>query len=95
MLRVVEQLGNQMNAGRVLAAAVAPINVQQRRGGRVQAVPAVAAVAAVVAPAPVALPQMIIEIDKRIFDICVKCEEDVIMNQQSKILGSKNGLENT
>ena len=81
MIQYVEQLGNQMNAGRVLAAAVAPINVQQRRGGRVQAVPAVPAV---VAPAPVALPQMIIEIDKRIFDIRVKCEEDVIMNQQSK-----------
>ena len=74
MIQYVEQLGNQMNAGRVLAAAVAPINVQQRRGGRVQAVPAVPAV---VAPAPVALPQMIIEIDKRIFDIRVKCEEDV------------------
>jgi hypothetical protein len=51
MIQYVEQLGNQMNAGRVLAAAVAPINVQQRRGGRVQAV---AAVPAVVAPAPVA-----------------------------------------
>ena len=78
MIQYVEQLGNEMNAGRVLAAAVAPINVQQRRGGRMQAVPAE------VAPAPVALPQMIIEIDKRIFDIHVKCEEDVIMNQQSK-----------
>jgi hypothetical protein len=73
---LIEQLGNQMNAGRVLAAAVAPINAQQRRGGRVQAVPAVPAV---VAPAPVALPQMIIEIDKRIFDIRVEWEEDVIM----------------
>jgi len=58
MIQYVEQLGNQMNAGRVLAAAVAPINAQQRRGGRVQVVPAV------VAQAPVALPQMIIEIDK-------------------------------
>ena len=37
MIEYVEQLGNQMNAGRVLAAAAAgvvPINAQQRRGGR-------------------------------------------------------------
>ena len=74
----VEQLGNQMNASRVLAAAVVPINAQQRRGGRRQAV---------AAAAPVGLPQvnqMLIETDRRIFDIRIKCEEDVQINQQSR-----------
>ena len=82
MIQYIQQLGNQMNAGRVLAAAVPPINAQQRRGGRGQAAPAVA-----LAPAPVALPQvnqMVIEVDKRIFDIRVKCEEDVLINEQSR-----------
>jgi hypothetical protein len=82
MIQYIQQLGNQMNAGRVLAAAVPPINAQQRRGVRGQAAPAVA-----LAPAPVALPQvnqMVIEVDRRIFDIRVKCEEDVLINEQSR-----------
>ena len=82
MIQYIQQLGNQMNAGRVLAAAVPPINAQQRRGGRGQAAPAVA-----LAPVPVALPQvnqMVIEVDKRIFDIRVKCEEDVLINEHSR-----------
>ena len=84
MIEYVEQLGNQMNAGRVLAAAaLVPINAQQRRGGRGQAV-AAAAPAVALAPAPVGLPQvnqMLIETDRRIFDIRIKCEEDVQINQ--------------
>jgi hypothetical protein len=94
MIEYVEQLGNQMNTGRVLAvaaAAVAPINAQQRRGDRVQlvaAAPVVAlALALAPAPAPVGLPQvnqMLIETYKRIFDIRIKCEEDVQINQQSR-----------
>jgi hypothetical protein len=82
MIQYIQQLGNQMNAGRVLAAAVPPINAQQRRGGRGQVAPAVA-----LAPAPVALPQvnqMVIEVNRRIFDIRVKCEEDVLINEQSR-----------
>ena len=86
MIEYVEQLGNQMNAGRVLAAAaVVPINAHQRRGGRGQAAAAAPAVA--LAPAPVGLPQvnqMLIETDRRIFDIRIKCEEDVQINQQSR-----------
>ena len=85
MIEYVEQLGNQMNAGRVLAAAVVPINAQQRRGGRGQAAAAAPAVA--LAPAPVRLPQvnqMLIETERRIFDIRMKCEEDLQINQQSR-----------
>ena len=94
MIEYVEQLGNQMNAGRVLAAAAAvvPINAQQRRGGQGQAAPAAPAVA--LAPAPVGLPQvtqMLIETDRRIFDIRIKCEEDVQINQQSRGITGKVG----
>jgi len=69
MIQFVQQLGNQINVGGIV---VGPARRQGR--GNVQPVPVV----------PVVLNPMNAEITRRILDIQITCEQDVLNNEQSR-----------
>jgi hypothetical protein len=69
MIEFAQQLGNQLNIDGVV------VDPARRRGrGNVQPVPVV----------PAVLNHMNVEVTRRIFDIQIKCEQDVLNNEQSR-----------
>ena len=69
MIEFAQQLGNQLNVDGIV------VDPARRRGrGNVQPVPVV----------PAVLNHMNVEVTRRIFDIQIKCEEDVLNNEQSR-----------
>ena len=69
MIEFAQQFGNQLNVDGIV------VDPARRRGrGNVQPVPVV----------PAVLNHMNVEVTRRIFDIQIKCEQDVLNNEQSR-----------